>query len=378
MSAGETKRGRSVERRSDARALSVKQLVNEAAQNEQILRRYQQFELQMLANGSLEAVLSTLLETSITALRLDATELWLCDAQDSLTEMLPEAFAAHPGLQLLKHERSFERLYEAQPVVRLVSIKDTTTLPVFKGRDLRSAAMLPLYRNNSFVGSMHFGAKTERRFTAKKSTDFMQHLASIIAVCIENAISQEHLRRLSMLDMLTRVNNRHGFDLALDKEVSRAARSGAPLSLLFVDLDHFKAINDNYGHPLGDKVLRAVAQLLKDTLRRVDHVCRYGGEEFALVLPDCRRELAMDIAERLRLRVSQLRIDIDEESDNNEGGAINTTLSMGVCCWEPTRGRHKINETKIARELIQRSDQGVYEAKASGRNSVCYVAFSAL
>ncbi|MFK7830926.1 MAG: GGDEF domain-containing protein [Congregibacter sp.] len=374
MSVDEHKHQRSPGHVSEGPPRSVKELYEEAAQNEQILRRYQQFELKILSAGSFEALLHTLLHTSIEMLRLDAVELWLHDPQDVLGEMIPEAFLEHRDLQLLKHERIFERLYQDPLDVRLASIQKTNPLPVFKGRTLRSAAMLPLHRNGTFVGSIHFGAKGDRRFTADKSTDFMAHLASILAVCIENAVSQEHLRRLSMLDMLTRVNNRRGFHIALDREVSRAARSGDPLCLLFIDLDHFKAINDTYGHPMGDKVLRAVAQLLRDTLRRVDHVCRYGGEEFALVLPSCGRELAMDIAERLRQRVSQLQVELEDES-GERGDAISVTLSMGVCCWQPDRRIDDRDEQKIATELIARSDQGVYESKANGRNTVRYVGF---
>lgn len=361
---------------SDGRNLSVKQLCEEAAHNEEILRRYQEFELHMLSAGSFEQLLHTLLNTAVEMLRLDAIELWLYDPQDAVLELMPEAFLQHRDLQLLKHARVFERLYQSAPSVRLASIQTTNPLPVFKGRGLRSAAMLPLRRNGQYVGSIHFGARGDRRFTEDKATDFMAHLASIVAVCIENALSQEHLRRLSMLDMLTRVNNRRGFHLALDREISRAARTNDPLCLLFVDLDHFKVINDTYGHPMGDKVLRVVAQLLRDTLRKVDHVCRYGGEEFALVLPNCSRALAMEIAERLRRRVSQLQIELEDET-KKKSDAISVTLSMGVCCWQPDRRVDHTDETKIARELIARSDQGVYESKANGRNTVCYVNFKA-
>jgi len=226
------------------------------------------------------------------------------------------------------------------------------------------------------VGSMHLGATSPERFAPDKSTDFMTHLASITAVCIENALSQEHLRRLSVLDMLTRVNNRRGFHLALDREVSRARRSGDPVSLLLVDLDHFKVINDTYGHPMGDKVLRTVAQLFRSTLRNVDHVCRYGGEEFAMVMPSCSKELAMEIADRLRRQLSQFCIEVESE-DAEPGKTVSVTLSAGVCSWQPAGSVGSDEEPKIAQQLITRSDHGVYAAKSSGRNSVHYVDFEA-
>lgn len=351
-------------------------LIAGAKQNERILRRYQDFELRMLSANDFAQLLHILLEATVEHFRLDAVELLLCDPQEAIADAIPDAFEAHPDLQLVKRERAVERLYATPAQVQLVSKQQGGSIPVFKGKGISSAAMLPLHRKGRFVGALHFGAYDSQRFTPDKSTDFMAHMASIISVCIENALSQEHLRRLSMLDMLTRVNNRRGFHLALDREVSRASRSGEPLCLLFVDLDHFKTINDSYGHPMGDKVLRVVAHLLRDTLRRVDHVCRYGGEEFALVLPNCSQSLAMDIAERLRRRVSQLRIEVDDDNDQLKE-KISVTLSMGVCCWQPDRRIGGDEEKRVAEVLIARSDRGVYECKANGRNTVRYVAFEA-
>lgn len=368
-------------RSADRRGTPLEQLYKEAEQNELILRRYQSFELQMLSATDLEELLHTLLNTSVEFFKLETAELWLNDSQQTLEEFLPERFQEHANLQLIKRERSFERLFgeyrdtDDSPAVRLVSSRETYPLPVFKEQRVGSVALLPLYRKNHYVGSMHLGARSDKRFAADKSTDFVAHLASIVAVCIENALSQEHLRQLSVLDMLTRVKNRRGFDLALDREVSRASRSGDPVGLLFVDLDHFKSINDTYGHPMGDKVLRVVAQLFRDTLRKVDHVCRYGGEEFAIVMPNCGEGLAMDIAERLRQRVSELRVELEQENTADQD-AIGVTVSMGVCCWQAERGHGDKDEAAIAQKLVALSDQGVYEAKESGRNRVRYVGFA--
>lgn len=360
---------------------SLEELYEEATQNELILKRYQSFELLMLSADSFEQLLQILINTSLEFFKLEAVELWLMDYQQSLGEFLPEAFQGHGRIALLSREKSFQRLYDhdpgCSPGVKLLSLRETSRLPVFKSKSLGSVAMLPLYRKGRYVGSLHFGAKSQERFAAGKSTDFMRHLASIMAVCIENALSQEHLRRLSVLDMLTRVNNRRGFHLALDREVSRAGRSGDPVSLLLVDLDHFKVINDSYGHPMGDKVLRVVAQLFQDTLRKVDHVCRYGGEEFAMVMPNCSEVLAMDIAHRLRRRVSQLRIDVEVDGAA-PGDAVAITLSGGVCCWHPQGPVKSEEEARVARQLITRSDLGVYESKSSGRNAVHYVDFESL
>lgn len=370
LTMNEPKRQRSHGTSSDAQARSMQQLFDDAAHNEKVLRRYQQFELELLSADSLEELLTTLLKTSKKIFHLAAIELWLHDPQSSLGELFPEPFQAHPSVGFLKNDRTFQRLYPDSIGVRLVSIQEINPLPVFKGQGLRSAALLPLHRKGAFVGSMHLGAREAQRFTGEKSTEFISHMASIVAVCIENALNQERLRLLSLMDPLTKVRNRRGFHSGLETEISRASRSRDPLCLLFVDLDHFKAINDSHGHPAGDKVLRVVAQFFRETLRKVDHVCRYGGEEFALVLPNCGKELAMEIAERLRSRVSQLPIDIGDEDSTV---SISVTLSMGVCCWQPTRRIDEKEQLELATSLINRSDQGVYESKEKGRDKVSYV-----
>lgn len=369
------KSGRLANRRLDNLSSTVNDLFQKAVQNEQILHRYQQFELTLLDLNGFEALLDMLLQNSLNHFQLDCVELWLYDPQGTLQELLPEDYLEVSNLHLLARPEPLEALYSSHPDVKLVSIRDMDQLPVFKGLHLRSAAMLPLVRHGVLVGSLHFGARGHQRFTIDKSTDFIAHLASIIAVCLENAVNQERLHRLSMYDVLTKVKNRRAFHQALDKEVSRAARSGDPLSAVFIDLDYFKLINDTYGHLMGDKVLREVAQFINDMLRKTDHVCRYGGEEFALILPSCGQQRAMEIGERIREQVSQLIIANDADVETL-GSEVSVTLSMGVCCWLPLDNVERDMEPEIARQLIACSDQGVYKSKAAGRNSIHYVEFA--
>ena len=354
---------------------TVSDLFQKAIENEQILRRYQQFELKLLDLATFEKLLELLLRNSLEYFQLDRVELWLYDPQQTLEALLSEEFLNTPGLRLLKHMDALQALYCKQPRVRLASTNDQQSLPVFAGEGLRSAALLPLVRHGVLVGSLHFGVKGYQRFTGDKSTDFIAHLASIVAVCLENVVNQERLHRLSMYDMLTQVKNRRAFGQALDNEVSRASRSGDPLSLLFVDLDFFKRVNDNYGHPMGDRVLKEVAQYIDEMLRKTDHVCRYGGEEFALVLPNCGRQRAMEVAERIRLQVSELEISNGETGSDRV--AVSITLSIGVCCWSPKEELDDSGEQAIAKDLVACSDKGVYQSKEAGRNCVHYVAFDA-
>jgi len=348
----------------DDSVTSVEQLLRHAGENEKILRRYQQFELELLNVEDFQSLLNVLLQNSIKHFQWDAVELWLFDPQSTLQELLcDEVF---PGLQLLASNNVLRDLYDGRPQVSLLSINNEQAAKLFPSQHtvIASAALLPLIRQRTLVGSLHFGASTRHRFANSKATDFIEHLASVVSVCFENTVNRERLHRLSMLDGLTQIKNRRAFQLALDAEVSRSARSGDPLSLLFVDLDHFKNINDQFGHQVGDRLLKAVAQHIEHMLRKTDHVCRYGGEEFALVLPNCGRQRAEEIAERIRLQVSELHV------DNDQGGEVSVTLSMGISGWLPKPGDTELHK---AETLIACSDKGVYQSKADGRNRIHYV-----
>ncbi len=362
-------------RRLDNLSNTISDIFHKVVQNENIMHRYQKFEFILLDQSGLEGLLDLLLRNTLDYFQLDEVELWLYDPQQTLVELLPDEYLQHPDLRLLSTTQPMEKLYGRQPAVRLVSTSNNRVLPVFDNKNVQSAALLPLVRQGVIVGSLHFGVLGPQRYTDDKSTDFVMHLASVISVCLENAVSQERLNRQGLYDALTKVKNRRAFHLALDKEVSRATRSGDPLSLLFVDLDYFKKINDTYGHPMGDKVLREVAQYINNMLRKTDHVCRYGGEEFALVLPNCGQQRAMDIGERIRLQISGLNIE-NEAAEEGSPRHISATLSVGVCCWVPKPERDQGLETDIAKALVASSDRGVYLSKAAGRNSVSYVPLS--
>lgn len=361
-------------RRLESLGETVNDLFQKATQNEAILRRFQQFELKLLDLSNLEQLLDMLLRNSVDYFDLDCVELILYDPQGTLESLVSEELLSLPGLKLTGQLSELQALYSSKPDVRLASIRDGD-LPVFPGMPVRSVALLPLCRHGVLVGSLHFGARGQQRFTDDKSTDFIAHLASIIAVCLENVVNHERLHRLSMYDVLTQVKNRRAFHRALEEEISRAARSGDPLSILFVDLDYFKQVNDRYGHPMGDKVLREVAQLVEGLLRKTDHVCRYGGEEFALVLPNCGRQRAMDVAGRIRRQVSEMPIHYDTDpraEHSSQRTFVSVTLSIGVCCWSPDTELDGVPEADVARLLIATSDRGVYQSKAAGRNCVHY------
>ena len=165
----------------------------------------------------------------------------------------------------------------------------------------------------------------------------------------------QHILSLAAVDSLTGLFNKRRFDEVFGKEVSRSDHAGQPLSLIVLDIDHFKRVNDSFGHPAGDAVLKHVAGVVKGQIRATDTLCRVGGEEFALVLPQTPQLLAAQAAELIRAAVERSVCDVG-------GTPIPATLSLGVA--ELARG-------EAPEGLYQRADERLYAAKHGGRNRVC-------
>ncbi|WP_224705785.1 diguanylate cyclase [Devosia aquimaris] len=169
----------------------------------------------------------------------------------------------------------------------------------------------------------------------------------------------DQLKQLARTDGLTDLLNRRAFDEALENEIRRSSRTGTPLSLLMIDVDHFKAYNDHYGHPAGDACLRQVAELLRDSLKRpADLAARYGGEEFAAILPDTDEDGAYLVADAFRRAVAQAGLP-HERSDKGH-----VTASVGVATYMPD------NLDRNGLELAKAADEALYSAKAAGRDRV--------
>lgn len=161
----------------------------------------------------------------------------------------------------------------------------------------------------------------------------------------------------TMKDPLTGIGNRRSFDLALDETIVTASASGRPMTLVFCDLDHFKRVNDEYGHAMGDQVLKLTAQALSSAVRGTDIVCRFGGEEFAIILPNTALKEALMVAERMRSQLLSKTLAV--RGTNKTVGTI--SASFGVA---------ELGKGDDARWLVDRTDGALYRAKALGRNCV--------
>ena len=227
---------------------------------------------------------------------------------------------------------------------------------------------IPLIIQDHIIGMLTLDSNTPGRFNAKHAR-LAQAFADQVAIALENARLFEETRRLATVDSLTGIYNRGYFMKLAQQEFQRAARYHKPLSLIMFDIDHFKEVNDTYGHLIGDQVLKAIVQRSLENLRAVDIMGRYGGEEFVVLLPETplTRQVTLQeqqpetiqparmVAERLRQAFSQSPLKI-----NARAHAL--TISLGITEYHP-------NDTNIE-DIINRADQALLKAKTQGRNQV--------
>jgi diguanylate cyclase (GGDEF)-like protein len=220
---------------------------------------------------------------------------------------------------------------------------------------------VPLQVKEKIIGVLNVYAVEPGSFS-EEDIHLLQSFANQAGIAIENAQLYEREQkdrqiqeRLAITDGLTGIPNHRHLQDFLAKEFERARRYLHPLSLIMMDIDSFKNINDTYGHEVGDLVLKEVAKILVVSVREVDVVARYGGEEFAIVLPETPLESAFNTAERLRLRIEKSKIPTPK-------GDLQITVSMGISCLKAS------HQTKD--ELISAADEALYRAKRSGKNRV--------
>lgn len=218
------------------------------------------------------------------------------------------------------------------------------------------ALLVPLQSKKRVNGIIVIGPKaTGERFLVQDK-EFLADLAAIASIAVENA----RLYQLATVDMMTRLKIHHFFQTMLREEAENSRESGRPLCLILTDIDHFKKFNDTYGHQLGDLVLKEVAKVLIDSARPSDTPSRYGGEEFAMIMPYTDLERAGEIAEKIRKNVETMEVPNPTKKGDK---VLKVTISIGVSQFDPKTD----HENKF---LIERCDQALYKAKHAGRNRV--------
>jgi diguanylate cyclase (GGDEF)-like protein len=341
-------------------------LTEQVSRNDALLRKTQERELELLRAGSL----SQLFERLITGLRgsyqLDGVGLILHDPQHEIRHLLSGdglALEALPGVcfvdalttqapQLANLERPWLGPFQkADHELLLPGVARAESL-----------ALIPLRRHEQLDGVLVFSSLDPLRFTQELASDFLAHLGLVAAICIENAVNRARLLRSGFTDFLTGFHNRRYLHARLREELARAQRSGQSIVCLMIDLDHFKRINDLYGHLAGDSVLREVAHRIDAEMRISDTGARFGGDEFALVLS----EASVTDGEKVAARV--LHAVRNQPVVFGKAVAETVTLSIGLAAATPGPGMRDYKV--LAERLMAEADAALYRAKSAGRNRI--------
>ncbi len=225
------------------------------------------------------------------------------------------------------------------------------SIEITEGKEARHSGNYRLAIGEQWLGDLTFTRK--KKFT-ESETILIEHLLCSLVYPLRNALMYKQAVEAALKDPLTGVNNRVAMDATLQREVELAHRYGTPLSLIAMDIDHFKRVNDTYGHALGDCALKTVADAAAASIRSTDILFRYGGEEFVVLLSNTSEEGALCLAERIRQKVETAKYVCNE-------AMIASTVSLGVAF---------LSERENSPALLSRADQALYQAKAAGRNCV--------
>ena len=352
----------------DAEALRrrFEQLIAEATHNEKVLKRMQERELQLLRADSLPALLRMMIEGLRESYSLDAVSVVLLDPQHEIRHLL-RAGGDRP--------EEFRQVFFVDSLVSLapqLAALHRPWLGPFTAADhqllfpgvtaLRSIALLPMPRKEHAIGALCFGSHDVQRFTRDHATDFLGHMGAVAAVCLENACNRARLLRAGITDYLTGWHNRRYLQQRMREELARAQRKGLPIACLMIDIDHFKGINDAYGHLVGDAVLKEFTHRIEMQMRSMDTAARFGGDEFAILLPEAPLAAAMKLAERIRGAISAEPFVLTAQVQRS------LTSSVGVAALAPSRDETDLKA--LADRLLADADAALYRAKALGRNRV--------
>lgn len=262
--------------------------------------------------------------------------------KDSTTE---EYFLAWP--HLCRDETIFE-------IIKTITPKSVTILS-----NEGKTGIFPLIEENKVLGCI-VTKSTDGKLT-NKELEYIQQLVNQTATTINRANIYCEILKHATLDALTGFYNRRQLEERIKQAVAGFIRQNTPLCSIMTDIDHFKNVNDTYGHAVGDEVLRIVSKTIRTQLREYDIAGRYGGEEFALLLPFTKIEEAKMVAERLRNAVEQKVVDISKINPDIETSFINVTISLGV---------YEFKQSDKEEDLLKKADKALYIAKESGRNKV--------
>lgn len=358
---------RALDRDVDRLKKQVRELLDAARHNESVHNRFQAIEFALLAAQDFTAIADCLRDDFRRLAELDQVCLVLADEGGRIEKLhCANGGASCPsGMMLVNKTANLKRLRNlgAAPVLGRYDSYQHGWLFDQPPQEPGSVALLSLSRHYRSIGCLALYSSRINRYQPDAATEFLQRLGMIAAICVENCLNFEQLRRLGFTDALTGLSNRRELERRMGIEVSRILRESKPLSCLYLDVDHFKLVNDKHGHDVGDQVLQTVSEVLLRVVRLGDVVARYGGEEFVIMLPGAGHAQAQESAERIRAAVERSKTGVGKKSN------VKVTVSIGVTTYVPEK--ETIGDAaEISEQVLNRADQALMLAKKTGRNRV--------
>ena len=338
----------------------LQSLMDEARVNEKKWRRFEQLEKQLISTRTFTELIQIILNDYRSTSETDNVTLVLADPDFEIRRILEREKSGTPevpGLVLL------DELRVDDSALYLGSFNIDHQRAIFDPwpSDCKSMILLPLMRGNELIGSLNLASCKAERFSNESSTDFIERLANIFSICLENAFNHERLKHVGFTDPLTGIFNRRYLETRCLEEIANVRRYRTPLTCMFLDIDKFKRINDSFGHPAGDEVLRNVARQIKSQLRSNDVLARYGGEEFVVLLPQTGLGHAGEIAERIRSTIALHPFQVTAKA------AIPVTISIGIARAFDNLDKE---DSDAVHKLLSAADEALFLAKRRGRNLV--------
>jgi diguanylate cyclase (GGDEF)-like protein len=345
----------------------VRELCDTARHNEEVHNRFQEIELALLAAQDFYVIADYLQHEFRQTIGLDAVSLVLVDNRDEIKNAICTSGEQQcpEGILLVSENKAKTLLAGAGGKPALVNFNVDEHEWMFRGRHAEegSLAILPFVRRERTIGCLALYRRDAEHYQPDSSTVLLQRLGAVTAICVENCLNYERLRRMGLTDVLTGLANRRELEKRMTIEVSRSLRDAQSLSCLYLDIDHFKQVNDNYGHDVGDMTLQKVAAVMVEAVRLGDVVARFGGEEFVILLPGISGSIAMETAERIRQAVENSSMEVAENKH------LEITISIGMASFVPAANMIA-DIAEISEQILTRADHALIQAKQQGRNRV--------
>ena len=340
--------------------------------NRYLYSQIQQLELMVLAAPDFSALLHVLLISMPRHLSFQVAELWLFDPESRLADLIVGAHRYHQHLQLRDEVFSMQELYDIEPDIVTIDATDSRMFDVLKtDQDIDHTILMPLMDAGQLVGSLHCGLNDVSLYEQPEAVDLLAHLATIISLCVNNAVGREQLIQLTMLDPLTQMSNQRGLDRDVAREIARAQRARQPITMLKMEIDDYEDLGRHHGEITSQFVVKRVTQRVASDMRATDYMARLSGSTLAVLLPGTGEIMGLEIAERMREDVQ------DSPIDDGRGAILQVTISVGVVTWEPEH-YPAVDMPKLAKQIQSSADKGLLSSQSNNGNQVSVSRLSTL